>query len=247
MAPGRVLDYDATYDQVHDARVPMLEAVRDFSDDQVVVLPDVGNKPSVRLHPARQGGGKEGESNGAAMAFDPVHRAGGVVGGAVRDAGAAGCRRARQALADARLGRERGPSGRGRDRGVLPPGALGEDLQRLRAHHLRHHPGADSHRGARSSGRRPTWWRCAAPRTAPPSRRWLCCGGGRRVRRPRGRLGAQLHHGRAPRGTRCFGSSTCWATPARSAPAPWPSSWPRSATRRRRPASRPSPGPPSGP
>ena len=61
MAPGRVLDYDATYDQVHDARVPMLEAVRDFSDDQVVVLPDVGNKPSfayILRDKVWQGGGE---------------------------------------------------------------------------------------------------------------------------------------------------------------------------------------------
>ena len=61
MAPGRVLDYDATYDPVHDARVPMLEAVRDFSDDQVVVLPDVGNKPSfayILRDKVWQGGGE---------------------------------------------------------------------------------------------------------------------------------------------------------------------------------------------
>ena len=46
VAPGRVLNYDATYDDVHNARVPMLEAVRAFSDDQVHTLPDVGNRPS---------------------------------------------------------------------------------------------------------------------------------------------------------------------------------------------------------
>ena len=46
MAPGRVLAYDATYEQVHDARVPMLEAVRDFSESEVKHLPNVGNNPS---------------------------------------------------------------------------------------------------------------------------------------------------------------------------------------------------------
>ncbi|OUO92148.1 4Fe-4S ferredoxin [Gordonibacter sp. An230] len=46
VAPGRVLDYEATYEQVHDARVPMLQAVQEFADDQVVVLPNVGNNPS---------------------------------------------------------------------------------------------------------------------------------------------------------------------------------------------------------
>ncbi len=46
VAPGRVLEYEATYEQVHDARVPMLQAIQEFADSQVVVLPDVGNKPS---------------------------------------------------------------------------------------------------------------------------------------------------------------------------------------------------------
>ena len=46
VAPGRVLNYGATYDDVHNARVPMLEAVRAFSDDQVHTLPDVGSRPS---------------------------------------------------------------------------------------------------------------------------------------------------------------------------------------------------------
>ena len=46
VAPVRVLEYEATYEQVHDARVPMLQAIQEFADSQVVVLPDVGNKPS---------------------------------------------------------------------------------------------------------------------------------------------------------------------------------------------------------
>ena len=43
--PGRVLDYDATYEDVHSARVPMLGAVREFSDDQIHHLTDTGNEP----------------------------------------------------------------------------------------------------------------------------------------------------------------------------------------------------------
>lgn len=46
MAPGRVLDYEATYDDVHSARVPMLECVRDFDESEVYHLPQVGNDPS---------------------------------------------------------------------------------------------------------------------------------------------------------------------------------------------------------
>ncbi len=46
VAPGRVLEYDATYDDVHNARVKMVECVRPFSDGEVHRLQDVGNKPS---------------------------------------------------------------------------------------------------------------------------------------------------------------------------------------------------------
>ncbi len=46
VAPGRVLEYEATYDDVHSARVPMLECVRDFDESQVYRLPQVGNDPS---------------------------------------------------------------------------------------------------------------------------------------------------------------------------------------------------------
>ena len=46
VAPGRILEYDATYDDVHNARVPMLEAVRAFDESQVKTLPNVGNNPS---------------------------------------------------------------------------------------------------------------------------------------------------------------------------------------------------------
>lgn len=44
--PGRVLEKFATYDDVHYARVKMLDTVRDFTDGDVYHLPDVGNRPS---------------------------------------------------------------------------------------------------------------------------------------------------------------------------------------------------------
>ena len=46
VAPGRVLAYNATYEDVRDARVPMLQAVETFTDDQVRHLPNVGNDPT---------------------------------------------------------------------------------------------------------------------------------------------------------------------------------------------------------
>ena len=46
VAPGRVLAYDATYEDVHNARVSMMEAVRPFSESDVHHLQDVGNSPS---------------------------------------------------------------------------------------------------------------------------------------------------------------------------------------------------------
>ena len=48
VAPGRVLEYDATYDDVHDARVKMVEIVKDFDEDEVHALPNTGNNPSFR-------------------------------------------------------------------------------------------------------------------------------------------------------------------------------------------------------
>ncbi|MCI8367782.1 MAG: 4Fe-4S dicluster domain-containing protein [Eggerthellaceae bacterium] len=46
VAPGRVLEYEAEYDDVHNARVSMLECVRPFTEDQVYHLHNVGNNPS---------------------------------------------------------------------------------------------------------------------------------------------------------------------------------------------------------
>ena len=42
------MEYDATYDDVHDARVKMMEIVKDFDEGQVHVLPNMGNNPSFR-------------------------------------------------------------------------------------------------------------------------------------------------------------------------------------------------------
>ena len=46
VAPGRVLEYEAIYDDMHDARVSMLECVRPFQEGEVHYLPEVGNGPS---------------------------------------------------------------------------------------------------------------------------------------------------------------------------------------------------------
>ena len=109
------------------------------------------------------------------MAFDRVHHAGGVERGAVRDAGAdGGVRRREKAQVPAGLlGRLAG--GR-RDRGVLPPRALGADLQRLRAPDERDHAGADRHRRAGGPSPWPTWSCCASPTTARACRSgWRGC------------------------------------------------------------------------
>ena len=45
--PARVLEYDATYDDVHNSRLKIREAVKDFSNSDLHHLPDVGNKPSL--------------------------------------------------------------------------------------------------------------------------------------------------------------------------------------------------------
>lgn len=45
--PGRVLQYNATYDDVHNARVKMLDAINEFDPDtELYHLPDAGNGPS---------------------------------------------------------------------------------------------------------------------------------------------------------------------------------------------------------
>lgn len=46
IASGRILAYDATYDDVHNARVSMLDVVKPFTDEDVHHLPDDGNGPS---------------------------------------------------------------------------------------------------------------------------------------------------------------------------------------------------------
>jgi len=44
-APGRILEYYATYDDVHNARVSILDATRPFTDADIHRLPDEGNGP----------------------------------------------------------------------------------------------------------------------------------------------------------------------------------------------------------
>ena len=44
--PGRVLEYNATYDDVHNARVKMLDCINEFTEDEYYHLPDAGNGPS---------------------------------------------------------------------------------------------------------------------------------------------------------------------------------------------------------
>ena len=46
VGPGRVLNYDATYDDVHNARCEMLKTTRPFTDDEVYHLKDSGTGPS---------------------------------------------------------------------------------------------------------------------------------------------------------------------------------------------------------
>ena len=47
VGPSRILDYDATYDDVHNARITITEAVPEFSENDLHHLPDVGNSPSL--------------------------------------------------------------------------------------------------------------------------------------------------------------------------------------------------------
>lgn len=43
--PGRVLEYNATYDDVHNARVKMLDVVNEFGDSDIFRLKDEDNDP----------------------------------------------------------------------------------------------------------------------------------------------------------------------------------------------------------
>ena len=129
------------------------------------------------------------------MAFDFVHHAGGVERGAVRDAGSDGGVRGGEAGAGPGLGCVGGAARGRRDRGVLPPGALGADLQRVRAPDERDHAGAD--RDRRAGGRR---GRVSRAHAQVRRRRERAQVAGVAVRRAvggaRGRHGALVHHGR---------------------------------------------------
>ena len=46
LASGRILAYDATYDDVHNARTVMEDCTNPFTDEDVHHLPDVGNGPA---------------------------------------------------------------------------------------------------------------------------------------------------------------------------------------------------------
>lgn len=59
-APGRVLEYEATYDTVHNSRITLPEAVAEYSEDNIYELTDVGNHPSfsyILRNTQWQGGG----------------------------------------------------------------------------------------------------------------------------------------------------------------------------------------------
>lgn len=45
-APGRVLDYYASYDDVHNARVSMKSVTNAYTESDLYHLPDVGNNPA---------------------------------------------------------------------------------------------------------------------------------------------------------------------------------------------------------
>ena len=148
-APAVGYDVDRSYDNLYTGnRVTLGEHGRGVRRCRRAPSARRGQRPALRLHPARPRleGRRIMELQWPLILFTTLLGLGGrPVRGPVR-LGAAREGRPRPDAGAHHLGRA---SGRRRYRGVLPPGALGAHLQRLRPLDQRHHPGAHRHRGAR--------------------------------------------------------------------------------------------------